>query len=109
MTSENETTEVTLTGHQRTYLRGLGQGLKPIVMVGKEGASAAVLKELNIALDREELIKIRLPAIDRDERETLVNTLCKESGAHLCGVLGHTATLFKRQADPLKRKIRLPR
>lgn len=109
MTSENDTTETALTGQQRTHLRGLGQALKPMVMVGKEGASAAVLKELSGALDREELVKIRLPAIEREEREALVNSLCRETGAQLCGVLGHTATLFKRQADPLKRKIRLPR
>lgn len=109
MTTENEPTETSLKGHQRTYLRGLGQGLKPKLVIGKEGASDAVIKELNGVLEREELVKLRLPAVDKEARTALVDTLCTKSGAHLCGILGHTATLYRRQPDPLKRKIRLPK
>ncbi len=49
----------TLTTKQKKYLRGRAHDLKPIVYIGQQGMSDAVLKDANRALDDHELIKIR--------------------------------------------------
>ncbi|MDX2110064.1 MAG: YhbY family RNA-binding protein [Verrucomicrobiota bacterium] len=96
-----------LTGAQRTYLRGLAQLMKPQVILGKEGASHAVLKEVNAALDRDEVVKLRLPAMDKELRTAMINAIVLASGSELAGTVGHIAVIYKQQADPEKRKVSL--
>ena len=47
-----------VTGKQKKYLKGLAHKLNPVVMVGNNGVSEAVLKEINATLAAHELIKI---------------------------------------------------
>jgi RNA-binding protein len=49
-----------LTSKQRAYLRSLAQRLRPVVFVGKEGISDAVVQAASEALAAHELIKIRV-------------------------------------------------
>ena len=53
-------TELTsLTGAQKTKLRGLGQTMADGAFLGKEGVTPAFLSELNKQLDARELVKLR--------------------------------------------------
>jgi len=47
---------------QKKYLRQQAHARKPVVTVGNQGLSAAVLAEVRIALRTHELLKIKLPA-----------------------------------------------
>ena len=49
-----------LTSKQRAQLRGLANSLTPIVHIGKEGITEAVVKQTNEALEARELIKCRV-------------------------------------------------
>ena len=49
-----------LTSKQRAQLRGLANGIYPILIVGKEGVSDAVIAQANEALEARELIKGRV-------------------------------------------------
>ena len=46
-----------LTGAQKSHLRGLAQTLEPKVFVGKEGITPAILKLLEDAFRRADLVK----------------------------------------------------
>jgi len=88
------------------YLRGMAHTQSPIVMVGNKGVSQTLVTELAAALDRHELVKIRVMAEAREDREQLIEGLLKSAGAELIQRVGHTATLFKRNAK--QPKIVLP-
>lgn len=96
-----------LTGAQRKHLRGLAHGLDPAVRVGQKGLTGAVEREVGRALDRHELIKVKL-AGDRDERREQAEALARGAGARLVGTIGTIAILYRRHSDPKERKVRLP-
>lgn len=93
------------TDHVR-YLRGLAHALSPIVLIGNKGISDNLLDELKQALDRHELVKLRVLAETREERDQLVLAVLKHAGAELVQRVGHTATLYRQH--PTKPKIALP-
>lgn len=91
---------------QVRYLRGLAHTLNPIVMVGNKGVSQTLVDELKLALDRHELVKIKVQAEQREDRDMLIDGLLTSAAAELVQRVGHTATLFRRNAT--KPKIHLP-
>ncbi len=84
----------------------MAHGKKPIVIVGSGGPTAAVLKEIDSALAHHELIKIRVNADDRAQRQQLIDRIGEALGAELVQRLGHVATLFRR--NPEAPRIALP-
>jgi RNA-binding protein len=97
-----------LTGAQKTYLRGLGQTLEPIVKVGKAGLTPEFFKELQRQLNAHELIKLRFVGVERDERAALTDRIADEGRCLCVGSVGHTALFYRHQSDPARRVITLP-
>ncbi len=89
---------------QRRHLRSLAHSLKPIVFVGEAGISPAVAKALDEALGAHELVKVRLRS--PGDKKAAARELAEVSASALCGVVGHTVVLYRR--DPLEPKIELP-
>src|SRR5262245_29728914 len=96
-----------LEGFQRLHLRGLANPLKPVVMVGKEGLSEAVIAKTEAELLAHELIKIRFLGW-KDTKKELLAQLAERLRAELVGVVGHVGILFRQNREPKKRKIRVP-
>ncbi|MGB0134773.1 ribosome assembly RNA-binding protein YhbY [Dokdonella sp.] len=95
-----------LTSFQKRYLRGLAHSLSPVVMLGQKGVTANVIAELAQALDHHELIKIRLSGGDKAERAAQIDALTVDSKAEVVQMIGHTATLWRRnEKEP---KLPLP-
>jgi RNA-binding protein len=97
------------TSMQKKYLRGLAHSLKPVVFIGQKGATSAVIKSVNEALDSHELIKIRF--IDHKEKplkQELMEDICARSASILAGLVGHVAIVYRCHRDPEKRRITLP-
>ena len=91
---------------QRRYLRGLAHGLRPCVHVGSDGVSTAVLAELSGALEHHELLKVKIRAADRGERDKAIDMLVQGSGAVLVGRIGNIAILYRQsRGEP---RINLP-
>ena len=96
-----------LTSFQKRYLRGLAHTLSPVVMLGQKGVTPSLIAELNVSIDRHELIKVRLSGGDKEERTAQVDALSQGSGSELVQIIGHTATLWKRnEKEP---KLPLPK
>jgi len=96
----------TLTEKQKRHLRGLGHKLKPVVMIGAGGFSAAVRNELDLSLTRHELLKVRLSVGEREARDALILRLCAETAAQLVQRIGNIALLYRRNPD--KPRLVLP-
>lgn len=88
-----------LTKKQIRQLKSLAHHLNPVVIVGQNGLTDAVLNELNITLSTHELIKVRLNAGDREERQEMITQICRRSGAQLVQRIGHVAAFFRRNPD----------
>ena len=63
--------ELTLTGAQKSHLRGLGQTLPDHLKVGKAGLTTEFFGELQKFLRTQELVKLRFLGADREERADL--------------------------------------
>lgn len=100
-------TNPVLTDKHLKFLRGLAHDRKVIVQTGSGGLSDAVIAEIDVALTAHELVKTRILAEDRDERDAMIATLCDSLGAILVQRIGHVATLFRR--NPKNPKIELPK
>ncbi len=98
---------MTLSESQKKYLRGLGHGLKPVVMIGDAGLTEAVLSEFNGSLEHHELIKVRVKVGDRAERDRIIARLCESGDTELVQRIGNMALLYRE--NPEKKRIRLPR
>ena len=94
-----------LSGKQRRALRGLAHGLKPVVLVGQHGLSEAVIAEIDLALDHHELIEVRMQR--PEDKKAAARELAERAGAELCGIVGHTVILFRRNEEAPK--VTIPR
>lgn len=96
-----------LTSSQTRFLRGQAHELKAMLQVGGKGISAALVAEIEQALEHHELIKIKIAATDREARDGMIDELVTRSGAALVQRIGHTAILYRPSVD--QRRIVLPR
>lgn len=86
-----------LTGKQRKRLRGLAHALEPVVRIGQAGVTEAVVRSVDEALLAHELIKVRLR--EPDDKKADSAALADRAGAALCGLVGHTAILYRPHPD----------
>jgi RNA-binding protein len=90
-----------LTPAERRALRARAHDLRPVVAVGRQGLTEAVLHEIDVALRAHELIKVRAAEDDRDEREALALRICAALGCAPVQHLGKLLILWRpRPAEP---------
>ena len=89
----------TLTGAQKTKLRGLGQTLSDSLRLGRAGTTPALLVELNRQLDTRELVKVRFEGADREARAALCEQIAASSSCVCVGAVGHTALFWRAGPD----------
>lgn len=94
-----------LTDKQRKHLRALAHHRKVIVIVGQNGLSENVIGEVDNALARHELVKVRVNAGDREERQSMIETIAEQTHSEVVQTIGHIG-VFYRPAD--KPAIQLP-
>jgi RNA-binding protein len=96
-----------LSSSQRRDLRARAHSLKPVVMIGDEGITPAVLAETERALAAHELIKIRVAGAERDDREALLAGVCEQTGAAPVQHIGKILVVYRE--GPEKQPARPPR
>ena len=98
--------KIELKPFQRKYLQGLAHGLNPVVMIGNNGLTEAVIREVAINLDAHELIKVRVLGDDREARVAMFEQICEDLGAAPVQHIGKLLVLW-RPSD--KERIVLPK
>jgi RNA-binding protein len=96
-----------LTGKQRRHLRALGHHLDPVVRVGHDGVSDAVVQQTEVQLEAHELIKVKVSENAPQERHEAAVLLAQKTHALVAQVLGRTVLLYRRRND--KPQIVLPK
>jgi putative YhbY family RNA-binding protein len=88
-----------LTPAERQALKGRAHGLRPVVLIGADGLTPAVLAEIDRALKAHELIKIRVPAADRNARERLLAEVCAATAAAPVQHIGKILVLYRARPE----------
>ena len=94
--------QIQLSPAQRKEHRSLAHHLDPVVMIGGDGLTPAVLKEADAALTAHELIKIRVLGDDRAARELMYQTLANELDAAPIQHIGKLLVLWRPMPDKEK-------
>ncbi len=95
-----------LSNKQKQHLKGLAHHLNPVVLMGANGLTEAVLAEIEIALNHHELIKVKVVSEDRDTKQLIVDAIVRETGAEKVQLIGKVVVLYRPSEQ---RKIELPR
>jgi RNA-binding protein len=78
-------------------LKSRSQKLKPVIHVGHEGISDALLAALDQALADHGLVKVRFTD-HKSERKQLASDLATRTSARQILLVGHTVTLYRTPA-----------
>lgn len=96
-----------LKGKERAYLRGLANDLTPIFQIGKNGIEEAFLKQVEEALEKRELIKIKVLENSGLETREASDYICSKVGAEGIQAIGNKIVLYKQsKKNP---KIEIPK
>ena len=93
---------LTLTPAERKHLRGQAHHLDPVVIVGTDGLSAAVLREADAALKAHGLIKVRMFSDQREQREQALRQLSEALDAAAVQHIGKLLVLWRPIPAPVK-------
>ena len=88
-------TALSLTPAERRAHRAEAHHLDPVVAIGADGLTPAVLKEADAALKAHGLIKVRVFSDDRGTREEILATLCERLDAASVQHIGKLLVLWR--------------
>jgi putative YhbY family RNA-binding protein len=91
--------ELILTRDERLALRARAHHLNPVVLLGAAGLTEAVVKETDRALAAHELIKVRIPGDDRDQRDAIGAELAGRLGAARIQAIGKLLVLYRPRPE----------
>jgi putative YhbY family RNA-binding protein len=94
--------QIILTPAQRKVHRADAHHLDPVVLVGGDGLTPAVAKEIDNALKAHGLIKVRVFSDDRSARESMLQTLTEQLDAAPIQHIGKLLVLWRPQAEKVK-------
>lgn len=90
---------MSLTGKQKRYLRAQANSLKPIFQVGKMGVNTNMLKQMEEALEKRELIKISILQNCLDDKEVVADRIANDTAAEIVQIIGNNIVLYKESTD----------
>lgn len=85
---------------QRKALKARAHALHPILQLGDNGLTDAVIAEIDRALAHHELIKVRAAPLNRDEREVALASICERIDAQPVQHIGKIFVLYREKPQP---------
>ena len=87
--------QIQLTPAERREHRANAHHLSPVVLIGADGLTPGVQKEIDAALNAHGLIKVRVFGDDRAQRESMYQQLCDELGAAPIQHIGKLLVVYR--------------
>ena len=91
-----------LHAHDIRELRGQLHHLKPVVIIGANGLTNAVIEEIERALDNHELIKIRTLTTVGEELGEIAHKICEKTNSALIQTIGHIIAIYRKNPTPFE-------
>lgn len=95
-----------LTSNQRKILSSGAQTIKPVVLIGQNGLTDAVIQKIDQSLSAHELIKVKFLDF-KDDKQELADKLCESCKAALVRIIGNVAVLYRPAEKEEKRKYNI--
>ena len=96
-------TAIQLTPTERKVHRALAHHLDPVVMIGNDGLTPSVIKEIDLALNSHGLIKVRVLGDDRNQRESIFHELAEQLNAAPIQHIGKLLIYWRPQPEKEKK------
>lgn len=80
-------------------LKAQAHHLKAVVMVGQQGLTEAVVREVEANLRAHELIKVQVASDEREERLEVAEQLVAQTGAFLVQHIGKQLVLWRENEE----------
>lgn len=93
---------LTLSTIERRARRADAHHLNPVVMIGGDGLTPSVVKEIDQALNAHGLIKVRVFSDARDAREAMLTEICDQLDAAPVQHIGKLLVLWRPQPEKVK-------
>ena len=78
-------------------LKKLAQQLKPVVIIGQKGLTEAVINEADVALKAHECIKIKISGWEKQDKTTMINTICQQLQSEFIHSVGNMFIIFRNK------------
>jgi RNA-binding protein len=83
--------------------------MKPVVFVGQQGITDGLVRSVEDALQRHELIKLKFVDFkEKDQKKAMAAAIENKACCEMVGMIGHMGIFYRAHQDPEKRKIVLP-
>lgn len=77
-------------------LKSRAHSLSPVIITGAQGLTPALHQELEVALQAHELIKVRVNAANRDDRDVMIKEIVDTHHAELVQHVGHVIAIYRK-------------
>ena len=94
-----------LNSRQRAQLRAMANGIETIFQVGKGGVAEQLIKQVDDALEKRELIKLRVLETARLTAREAADQIAESTGADSVQVIGSRFVLYRASSQKENRKI----
>ncbi len=101
--------KIELSPIERQALKAKAHALVPLVIIGDNGLSASVIREIERTLSAHELIKIRVNSIDREERAAWLESICGTLNAAPVQIIGKTLVIWRLSPEKVKERAKAAR
>ena len=81
---------------QLKNLRKLAHHQKVIVIVGQHGLTDSVMFEIDNALEIHELLKVRISAGDKTDRNQVIDNIAQQTQSEIVQRIGHIAVFYRQ-------------
>lgn len=88
-----------LTNNQKKYLRGIAHNINPMIIIGANGITENLMKELEGTLEHHEILKIKMASADHDDRKQIVDYILEQTGALLVQTIGKICVIYRQSDD----------
>ncbi len=88
-----------LSSFEKKALRKKAYSLKPVVIIGQNGLTDAVLDEIDVSLNSHELIKIRIRGVNKNERYNICLKIEQKLKAELVYQIGFIKVFYRSKPE----------
>lgn len=93
-----------MTGKQRAYLRSLANSIEAKYQIGKSGVDDETIRMIDLALEANELIKIKLLENSLLDVRATSEEICERTGAYPVQCIGSKFVIYRESKKNKKNK-----
>ena len=91
----------------RSELKALSQKIEPALIIGKNGLSDNVIKQIDDLLEKRELVKIKVLNNNFEDKDNMLDEILEKTNSEYVSHLGFKFVIYRQNPDPDKRVIEL--